>query len=357
VARHKFAVTSFLNFAAAGKAEESLTIEILAGRTRKTARARKDQLPWLKLARFRELRTEKNSLRHDANVFEIAGIEADYGCKIMPASEAVEKLTMAGLWTLNCTSPSHTEDAPRWRVIRPTSGPLPPFHWEKLIGRLNGLFSGIFSGGTWTLSQAYYFGSAEHRPQHEVHVIDGSPINELEEFDEVSLGKPGATVKTGAFGERTSGRTDESALLADIISGRNYHVSTARLLGGWARMGVTRMDARRSLLEAYDVVAHAGSDAKWTVRCTDVDRCLNDIYGADEVFKLAPLIESEAREARVTGHDGIATHLQWRAAIHGSGAAARSVLHPRGLDDPAVGARITVHDVRQNASLCQAVVA
>ena len=47
-------VTFFENYAAATKTEEYLTLSNLAERIRDTSAPRKDALPWLKLARFRQ---------------------------------------------------------------------------------------------------------------------------------------------------------------------------------------------------------------------------------------------------------------------------------------------------------------
>jgi len=99
-------------------------------------------------------------------VLAISGIEADYDGEAMPFDDAVEVLTKAGVSAILYTSPSHTEDTPRWRVLCPTSRELPPERRDKLMGRLNGLFRGCFSGESWTLSQSYYFGSVNSNPSH-----------------------------------------------------------------------------------------------------------------------------------------------------------------------------------------------
>ena len=96
----------------------------------------------------------KNCLRHDANVVQITGIEGDYDLEKMPVSEAVERLEQAGIASMLYTSPSHTEDAPRWRVLCPTSVALPPTERDRLLARLNGVLGGVLSSESWTLSQS-----------------------------------------------------------------------------------------------------------------------------------------------------------------------------------------------------------
>jgi hypothetical protein len=271
-------VAFFENFAAATCATERYSLRSLANRVQIITKSRKADLPWLKLAIFGNVRTEKGSLRHDANVLEVNGIEADYDGGKVNTDETVEKLEKAGILAMVYTSPSHTADAPRWRVLCPTSIALPPGRREKLMGRLNGLFQGIFSGESWTLSQAYYFGSVNHNPSHEVHLIDGTPIDEHDDLDEIWTGKPDTSTRTNASGERASGPVDEAALLADIINGTSYHASCVRLLGRWARAGVPYMEVRNRLLAAFDAVFPPDQDARWKMRRADVDRCLEDIY-------------------------------------------------------------------------------
>ena len=273
-----FALTTFKDFAAATKHEESWTLRALAPRIHATTAREKKALPWLKLATFGEVRTDKNSLRHDSNVLGITGIEADYDAEKISVAEAVEKLEKAGILAMVYTSPSHTKDTPRWRVICPFSTELPPERREKMMGRLNGLFGGIFSNELWTLSQAYYYGSVKGNPSHVVELIDGTPIDEHDELDAIWTGKPNTSTATKANGERVAGPVDEAALLADITSGAGFHAATIRLAGRWAFTGVPLMEARQRLLAAFDAVPTEGQTARWQTRRADVDRSLADIY-------------------------------------------------------------------------------
>src|ERR1700757_1187979 len=93
-----FLATFFRNIAARSKTEQILTLRSLAPRVKTRTAATKDKLPWLKLARFGEAKTPLvpridgsgqttgGSLRNDANVLEITGIEADYDLEQMPIS-------------------------------------------------------------------------------------------------------------------------------------------------------------------------------------------------------------------------------------------------------------------------------
>jgi hypothetical protein len=190
-------VTFFADHTAATKREEVLHLHDLASRIASTTAPSKTTLPWLKLATLGDHRTGANSLRHNANVLTITGIEADYDGERMSFADACEILRKAGLAAIVYTSPSHTEDAPRWRVVAPFSAEHPPDRRDAFMARLNGLFGGIFSTESWTLSQSYYYGSVNRSPSHRVEVITGIPIDLMSELDAGAIGKPGAKAGNG----------------------------------------------------------------------------------------------------------------------------------------------------------------
>lgn len=272
------AVTFFENFAASSKREELWSLDALARHIARTTATEKRKLPWLKLAIFGDQRTDKNSLRHDSNVLDVTGLEADYDAETMSFDDAVETVTKAGILALFYTSPSHSEDRPRWRVLCPFSQPMPTNSRGKLLGRLNGLYRGIFSSESWTVSQAYYFGSVASNPAHRVEVIDGTPIDLHDDLDAIWQGKPNtndpASNRTGH-----SGPLNEDELLAQIVSGESYHQPAVRLLGRWARDGVSYLDARQRLIDAMETVPLPDRTARWHARRGDIDRCVEDIYG------------------------------------------------------------------------------
>jgi putative DNA primase/helicase len=189
--------TFFNSHTAQNKSEARYTLPELAYRIQHTTAEAKADLPWVKLARFgnkRTPRTEKgggNSLRHDANVERVTGLEVDYDGEQMTPDEAVEILTKQGIASVIYTSPSHTDGKPRWRILCPFSEELPPDRRRAMVGRLNGLFRGIFARESWVLSQSYYLGSVRSNPAHRVAVVDGTPIDMHDDLDEVWIGPPG----------------------------------------------------------------------------------------------------------------------------------------------------------------------
>ena len=90
LAEEPSSVTLFENYAAKAKREEKLTLDELTTLIRMATAPTKEAAPWLKLARFGDQRSDKGSLRHDANVLAISGVEADYDKGVVGFYQAVE---------------------------------------------------------------------------------------------------------------------------------------------------------------------------------------------------------------------------------------------------------------------------
>jgi hypothetical protein len=235
----------------------------------------------VKLARFGNARTKKGSLRHDRNAIAVTGIEADYDGGSMTFDEAVEILGGAGVDAIVYTSPSHTDERPRWRVLCPFSSELSPDRRQHMMGRLNGLFRGLFAVESWTLSQAYFFGAVNGNPAHRVETVEGAPIDLCDELDKIWRGKPDTAKPQSGNSHFEKGPVDENALLAAIINGESYHASCTRLAGKWAQESVPFLDAQQRLYDAFERVDAFGRDARWQQRRDDVPRIVRDIYGAE----------------------------------------------------------------------------
>ena len=143
-------------------------------RTRADAKA---DLPWVKLATLGQQRTPKGSLRHNANLVSITGVELDADDETMQPEEAAAKLRAAGVAAMVYTSPSHTPFKPRWRVLAPLSAPVQPEQRRRLAGVLNAIVGGVASIETFTNSQAYYIGATPATDDHHVTLIDGTPLD------------------------------------------------------------------------------------------------------------------------------------------------------------------------------------
>jgi hypothetical protein len=133
----QFHLTLFGNELARTKRELMASAAELCNLILSQSAPRKEDLPWLKLARFGDKKSVHGSLRHDANVLAISGYEVDYDGEKISFDEIVKRVKRSRLMALIYTSPSHSEAKPRWRVLFPTSASLPPEMRLKIAGIAN----------------------------------------------------------------------------------------------------------------------------------------------------------------------------------------------------------------------------
>ena len=126
----------------------------------------------------------------------ITGVEGDYDAEHIDPETAIATLTTAGLLAIVCTTPSHTSDAPRWRVYCPLSCEYPTSERDRLMARLSGLFGGVFSRESWAISQAYFYGSINRSPSHVAQLIEGTPIDLMDNLDAGAIGRPNGNGST-----------------------------------------------------------------------------------------------------------------------------------------------------------------
>jgi Virulence-associated protein E-like domain len=183
-------VTFFINKSAQSQRCSDLTLPQLAEHIRLESGPSKLALPLLKLQRFGDKRTDKNCLRHNANVLEISGIEVEHDKGEISFDTAIAGLRTAGVRALLYTSPSYVPAAKeKWRILLPTSNNLPPDMRTPLVARVNGLFGGKLASESFVLSQAFYYGSVNNNPAHRVEVIDGDFIDLRSDLDPGAMGK------------------------------------------------------------------------------------------------------------------------------------------------------------------------
>lgn len=188
--RGEIAYTMFPNQFGQTLRRHTATLAELANSIRETRAKDKGGLPFIKLAVFGELPSEKGCYRHDANVGAISGVEGDYDSGLIDGAlitfdQAVATLRHAKVRGLLYTTPSSTDAEPHWRAFCPTSTQLTPEERTALMDRLNGIFGGGFAGESWTLSQSYYFGSVEGRAPVRVEIVDGDYIDECVELPSI----------------------------------------------------------------------------------------------------------------------------------------------------------------------------
>jgi hypothetical protein len=295
----QIAVTFFSNYAAASRSEELISPRALARRIQDARAPVKERLPWLKLARFGELRTVRGSLRHDKNVLAVTGAELDYDGERVPFDAAVECLRKQGVLALAYASPSHHPEAPRWRVLVPFGADAQPHDRETLgafrarfLGRLSGLLRMIgadASRESWVLSQSFYYGGVGEASHHRVVLIDGPPITEHDELDRVndapidSYSSPKAKV----IGEPRA----SSELARLIAAAGELHNPTlalaARLVGEGVKAETVLEILQGLMLAAPDRDPAHEQHVRWQARYDDLDRLITSAGGLFPVSHLA----------------------------------------------------------------------
>jgi hypothetical protein len=126
--------------------------------------------PWLKLGAYGDARTPNGSLRHNANLLCVTGLEGDYDGERVSIEEAAGLARAAGLSAFLYTSPSHRSEAPRWRVLAPLSREYPPEARDAFMNRLIGVFGGILSSESFNRSQAFLWGRVAGVEYRTIHV-------------------------------------------------------------------------------------------------------------------------------------------------------------------------------------------
>jgi hypothetical protein len=186
--------TKFFDQTGRGKEEHTGALREIGALARDTTAAVKDDLPWIKLATFGDQRSPKgDSLRNNANVLSISGVEGDYDAGEITPAEAAGLMKAAGLAGLIYTSPSHMLPGKgnRWRVICPTAATLPPAERYRLTARLNGALGGVLANESFAMSQAFYYGSVNSNPEHHAILVEGRFIDLAHDLDAGAIGKKG----------------------------------------------------------------------------------------------------------------------------------------------------------------------
>ena len=185
--------TEFPNQWANAKTPYRHSLRELALRISSKKATNKSKLPWLKLATFGEVKSKRGSLRYNANVIAITGVELDYDDGDLTWDQAWGRLYEVGLVTLLYTTRRHTAEKPRFRILLPTSQPLPPAERAQLVARAYGVLKGTVDGTCFSLSQAFYYGSAAGAPVW-VELVDppkGRYIDEAVDLAAGALNKNG----------------------------------------------------------------------------------------------------------------------------------------------------------------------
>lgn len=215
---HRFTWTEFFSVGADRKEEHTENLRELKARIERTKKKGKQQLPWFKGARFGEDRTEKNSLKTDANLIGVTAIEVDYdgegAKKPWTIEEAAAELKRLHVTALLYSTPSSTPEKPRWRCICPLGREWPGADRQRFLARLNGVFGGSLDPASFNLSLSYYYGSIPGKPRVKVVLVDGSLF--LDDMASLDKGARGRRARRASEDDDVLGPRKSRGVKADI---------------------------------------------------------------------------------------------------------------------------------------------
>lgn len=203
-------------------------------------RETKTRCPLLKLAAFGDRRTETGSLRNDANVLRVYGIEGDYDAGEITPEQAIERLESYGLRATVYTSWGHTTEAPRWRVLAPLARPVEPAARLAYAETLNGLLWGALAPESGVLSQSYFVGrnpAAEYKALHTFDdPTDGFCLDDIDGIQAERVAFK-AEAKPGDPDTGAGSRGSQDDYLAELLAGDDVHGNALRIIGRLVREG------------------------------------------------------------------------------------------------------------------------
>lgn len=231
-------------FATAAETVESNFAELCDRIENAPVVATKAECALLKLATFGEVRSARESLRTNDNMLPsgLHGVEGDYDAEEIGPEAASALLRAEGIHAFVYTSPSHKPDAPRWRILCPTSQPLEPRERDALVRRLNAIVGGVLSPESYTRSQAFYFGRVKGVAFETFRVVGRRCIDEATEIAGVEKRRMRCDDRGQPYSAQR--RTPDSELVEDIEAGRGMHPALLSLAWrGWTE------DQLREVLE------------------------------------------------------------------------------------------------------------
>jgi Virulence-associated protein E len=312
-------ITVFPDVFAKAKDPCHVALKVFSEHLRNARASDKYQLKLFSPGSYGRKRTAKNALRHDNNIIELFAVVGDYDGGKVSVDQAVVALEAAGVCALALTTPSHTPDAPRWRVICPLSDPLNRARanatgfeladYHKLVSRLAGVFPDGLAPESWNRSQGWFIGTVDGAPDHQVRHVSGVCLDLLPGLDTHARPRPSPPVKPRAprgisrrraepipvpgvdsangAGASLASQTEipddvlalnVQAALAAISDGEDSHQALVSLAGKFASQGIPEVTAIDILLAAADRRAEAGRDPGWHQMRASIPRTVTWAY-------------------------------------------------------------------------------
>jgi P4 family phage/plasmid primase-like protien len=238
----------------------------------------KKSCPLLKLATFGNVRTGQGCLRTNTNMLTISGVEGDYDGEKVSPEEAAANLRAAYVEAVFYTTPSHTPEKPRWRVLAPLSQAYPPSERERFVKRLNGALGGVLNVESFTQSQSFYYGRISG-VEYEFHSVHGLPLDHPDLLLP-SIGKghtdPAAQSSAESLPVQAEVQVSDEELIRKIQTGEDFHHTLLILSARYRNRGMAK-DAIIQTLQGL-MKSHQDRSQRWQDRYDDIPRMVDGAF-------------------------------------------------------------------------------
>jgi hypothetical protein len=284
-------VTFFPSQCAPSKAEKQLSLEGLAELIGSKTAESKGRQPCLKLAAFSGIpnpssKSNYPSVRYDAGVVSLSGIEGDYDGGEVSIAEAAYRLRRARLRGLLYPSASSTPEKPRWRVLaffaHEFAGDETALreYRNKMLNRLNGVLDGVLTGESWTLSQAFYFGGVG--TPIEATIVEGDCVDERDDLDAGRMGSQGKVTNHGSRnGKQPLGDDEGDDNASNVAKARAYLKNVDPLTRGYVIACGLRRDIGLTWATAVELWSDRNDELDWPWDPEKIESCCRNagLYG------------------------------------------------------------------------------
>jgi hypothetical protein len=267
-----YEATLFPNLSASKKYYRKLSIESIS---EPKLWPDKKSMPLLAMAAFGEDKTERNSYRFDANVTESYGNALDYDNNDgldFSFHKAMGILNEYDIVARGYTSPSHTEEHPRWRLLIPYSKPYKGTteemkrHHMAGVKAIEELLGVTFAPESSRLSQSYYIGQAATADSYEWEESEGDTFIDNYE-DLVASG----FLLSGNGHDSSDEKLDANIAIDDIGLGEDLHDNILRLTAHYAKYSLPRQEIIK-LVQNYLDDSDAPHDDRYQKRYDSIGR-------------------------------------------------------------------------------------
>lgn len=171
--------------------------------------------PLWKPCRFGDRRNAKGSRRIAENLDQVWGVMLDYDGGAVSIEQARDLAARAGVESIFYTTPSHTDDEPRWRAVLPLSEASPADQHERLVSLANGVLGGIAAPESWRPAQFFYYGHVAGSP-YKFFETAGRCLDQLDPRPK-PVGPPGRGSETASRGALAASSKPSLGLSSDEI--------------------------------------------------------------------------------------------------------------------------------------------